>query len=230
MARSDRDLAALVLDRAAWLKGQGEGLAEALLAHGRLQRFATGEWAQAEGDDDTGLLVVIEGAIHVMCQAPGDREVMVAVGGPGLALGQTTRFGGGPRLATVLCAEPSLLLVLSDSALSRIAAERPEVWRMVAALVFMQLRSSLATAAEMLALPPRQRLASRLLVFARAFDVGGSAGRLPLSQQTLGEMAGLSRKTVNGYLTEFQRRGLVRLGYGEIELLDQAGLRRIAES
>lgn len=219
-----------VLRGAAWLQGQAPELTEPLLAHGFLVRLGAGQWAQAEGDDDTGLLVVIDGAIHVLCQAPGDREVMVSYGGPGAAIGQTMRFGGGPRLATVLCAEPSLLLKVPDSALGRIATDYPQIWRVVAALVFLQLRGALVMAAESVALPPRQRLASRLLLLTRTFDPSGASTTLRLAQQLLAEMVGLTRKTVNGYLADFQRRGLVRVGYGEIEVLDPAGLRRIAES
>ena len=230
MTRTDRDLARQILGRVAWLQDQAPELVEPLLAHGLLVRLGPGQWAQAEGDDDTGLLVVIEGAVHILCQAPGDREVMVGFGGPGAALGQTMRFGGGPRLATVLCAEPSLLLKVSDSALGRIAADHPQIWRVVAALVFLQLRGALMMAAESVALPPRQRLASRLLLLMRTFDPTGASTTLRLAQQLLAEMVGLTRKTVNGYLADFQKRGLVRLGYGEIELLDPAGLRRIAES
>jgi len=104
------------------------------------------------------------------------------------------------------------------------------VWRAVAALVFLQLRGALQMAAESVALPPRQRLASRLLLLARAIGQGEMAATLRVSQHALAEMLGLTRKTVNGYLRAFERAGLVRLGYGEIELLDPRGLRRIAES
>ncbi|MFN3521736.1 MAG: Crp/Fnr family transcriptional regulator [Phenylobacterium sp.] len=230
MSANDRDRAAEVLGRAAWLRGHDPDLVRALLAHGRLVRLEPGQWAQAEGDEDTGLLVVIEGGVQILCQAPGDREVLVGAGGVGLAIGQTMRFGGGPRLVTVLCAEPSLLLKVSDAALTRIAAERPEIWRAVAALVYLQLRGMLLVAAEAAALPPRQRLAARMLILARAFDQTGAETTLRLGQQALAEMLGLTRKTVNGYLADFQRRGLVRLGYGRIELLDLGGLRRVAES
>lgn len=230
MSSTDRQRAADVLARAAWLTGHGAELAEAILTHGRLLRLQAGEWAQAEGDDDTGLLVVVEGGVQILCQAPGDREVLVSYGGPGVALGQSMRFGGGPRLATVLCTEPSLLLKLPDAALTRIGAERPEIWRAVAALVFRQLRGALQMAAEAVALPPRQRLASRLGLLARTIGRGEETPRLRLGQHALAEMLGLTRKTVNGYLRAFERAGLVRLGYGEIELLDPPALRRIAES
>lgn len=210
-----------------WLTPHPAGLAERLLAEGVLARLAAGQWAQAEGDEETGLMVVVEGAVDLYCQAPGDREVRIGQAGAGAALGQTMRFGGGPRLVTAVCAEPSLLLRVSDAGLARIARDRPDIWRAVATLVYMQLRGALQMAAEVVALPPRQRLAARLLLLAR--------GRLPppvltLSQQALAEMIGVTRKTANGLLGDFQRQGLVRLDYGAVAILDQRGLQRIADN
>lgn len=222
---SPRERAAELLTKAVWLQGHGPEIAEALLAHGRIVNLPAGAWAQSEGDEQTGITLVVEGAVQMMCAAPGGREVLFGQAGPGVALGQTLRFGGGPRLVTLICVEESVLLVVPDHALTRIAAEQPALWQAVAALVYLQLRGALMMAAEALALPPRQRLASRLEVMART---GGPA--LRMNQQALAEMVGLSRKTVNFYLLGFQQAGLLTLGYGEIEVRDTAGLRRIAES
>ena len=220
-----RERAAELLTRSVWLQGHGAEMVEAFLTHGRIVHLPTGAWAQSEGDEQTGITLVVEGAVQMMCAAPGGREVLFGQAGPGVALGQTLRFGGGPRLVTLICVEPSVLLVVPDHALGRIAAERPEVWQAVAALVYLQLRGALMIAAEAVALPPRQRLASRLEVMART---GGPS--LRINQQALAEMMGLSRKTVNFYLLGFQRAGLLTLGYGQIEVRDTTALRRIAES
>ncbi|CAN5877229.1 Crp/Fnr family transcriptional regulator [soil metagenome] len=220
-----RERAAELLTRSVWLQGHGPELVEAFLTHGRIVHLPSGAWAQSEGDEQTGITLVVEGGVQMMCAAPGGREVLFGQAGPGVALGQTLRFGGGPRLVTLICVEPSVLLVIPDHALTRIAAARPEVWQAVAALVYLQLRGALTLAAEAVALPPRQRLAARLEVMART---GGPS--LRLNQQALAEMMGLSRKTVNGYLLGFQRAGLLTLGYGQIEVRDTGALRRIAES
>ena len=53
---------------------------------------------------------------------------------------------------------------------------------------------------------------------------------LCLSQEALAEMVGLTRKTVNSYFAEFERKGLIRRTYASTTLLDPNGLRRIAES
>ncbi|MBL9011147.1 MAG: Crp/Fnr family transcriptional regulator [Alphaproteobacteria bacterium] len=228
MSSSDLELARRTLSRAGWLAGEAPGLADALLQHGSLVRYATGQWAQAEGDPDTGLFVVVEGAVQMYCQAPGDREVLVGHAEAGAAIGQTMRFGGGPRLVTAICVAPSLLLLVPDAALERIGRSRPDIWRAVASLVYAQLRTAIRLAAELAALPPRQRLASRLRMLART---GGGRGpvTLHLSQHALAEMIGVTRKTVNLQLSAFARAGLVEIGYGRLTIRDVAGLDRVAE-
>ncbi len=223
----DRDQALRLLGVARWLEAYPPGLAEALVAEGALTRLRAGQWAQAEGDEETGLMVVIEGAVDLFCQAPGDREVRISHAGAGAALGQTMRFGGGPRLVTAVCAEPSLLLRVSDAGLERIARLRPDIWRAVATLVYFQLRNALRMAAEIAALPPRQRLASRLLMLARGRE---APVVLNVSQQGLAEMIGLTRKTVNGHLAGLQREGAVRLDYARIWIEDARRLQVVADS
>ena len=84
-------------------------------------------------------------------------------------------------------------------------------------------------AAEVISLKPRQRIAARLLA---AID-GGSLGGTPtlrVSQELLGEMLGLTRKTVNSHLSHFENLDLIRSGYGKIKILNADGLRDIANS
>lgn len=229
MTLSDRDQARRVLAQAGWLAGQTPALTEALLAQGRLVRLGAGQWAQAEGDEETGLLVVVEGAVQLYCQAPGDREVLVGHVEAGAALGQTMRFGGGPRIVTAISVAPSLLLLVADSALERIGHGQPDIWRAVASLVYAQLRLTVRAGAETVSLPPRQRLASRLRLLTRATERQGPVV-LHLSQQALAELIGVTRKTVNICLAEFVRQGLVELGYGRITVTDPRGLDRVAAS
>jgi CRP-like cAMP-binding protein len=194
-----------------------------------LVSFEAGQWTHAEGDEETGILVVIRGLVYVLCKAPGGREVLIGPTAPGGAIGQTKRFGGGPRLVTVQCVDDSLILLASDRVLTQIAMERPQIWQAVAALLYLRLRDLIQLAAEAIALPPRQRLAARMTRLAQEKEQGGNSV-LSLSQEALAEMVGLTRKTVNGYLAEFEREGLIRRAYGSAILNDPQALRRIAES
>lgn len=224
MASPEPDIAAR-LRSFTWPGEEWGDLVEPLLAHGRIVDLEAGQWAHAEGDEDTGVFIVLDGRMQLFCKAPGDRELMLSQIGPGAALGQTGRFGGGPRLLTVICQERSRLLVASDRALARIAADNPRIWEAVSGLLYLSLRGLLQTLAETMALPPRERLAARLHALARGLS---EPRRLRVTQQALGEFVGLTRKTVNGYLGEFERLGLIKREYGEVIVLDLAGLGRVA--
>jgi CRP/FNR family cyclic AMP-dependent transcriptional regulator len=227
MEKSDLARAREILRRQKWL--HDVDLVEPLLTHGRLVNFQPGTWTYAEGDEDTGLLIIIRGLVHILCMAPGERQVLLGQVGAGGAMGQTSRFGGGPRLVTVQCVENSLILLVSDRVLAQIATTRPQIWEAVAALLYQRSRDLLQLLAETIALPPRQRVAARMVRLAREEHEGGKP-MLSLSQEALAEMVGLTRKTVNGYFADFEREGLIRRTYASTILLDPNGLRRIAES
>jgi CRP-like cAMP-binding protein len=59
-------------------------------------------------------------------------------------------------------------------------------------------------------------------------QVNGSACRLLIGQRDIGEAVGLSRVQVNRVLQRFCKAGLIGLGRGRIEILDEAGLAKVA--
>lgn len=218
---TDREIALGALRASRWLSAYPEGLAELLLAEGVLRRHEAGAWLQAEGDEQAGIMFLVEGAAEIFGRAANQRDVCIAHLKGGSVWGQTPNFGGGPRLATVICAEPSLVLHLSDQSLRRVAHTRPEVWQAVTGLLYLQLALAMQWAVDLLALGPRERIATRLLTMMRA---GTPAEVFHISQQALAEMVGLTRKTVNLHLAAMQKAGAVRLEYGKIRILDAAKL------
>lgn len=224
----DRSLARQVLDDAFWLNGFPPDLSDQLVAEGRLIRLNGGEWAQAEGDDRGGLFIVVKGSLHTYCAATGDRVVMIGVVGPGAVLGHATPYSGGPRLVTAVCVEPSVLLEISVAALDRISVQFPEIWRAIASFAYAHTRGALRMAAEVISLRPRQRIAARLLAMGES-EPARRTGVLHINQELLGEMIGLTRKTVSQHLSAFERAGLVQIGYGKITICDAAGLQVKAE-
>jgi CRP-like cAMP-binding protein len=224
-----RDSALKVLRKAEWLRGEPAALAEALVGQGRLLHLNTGAWAQTEGDEHRGLVVVISGVVHVSCQAAGSRNVLIGHCEAGAVLGHATRFSGGPRLVTAVCAGPCTLLAVSERGLEQVAALWPTLWRALATSAYAYTRRTVRALAELIALPPRQRLAARLLLMAGAS--GGSAEPVVrLSQQAIGEMIGVTRKSVNAYLADFERGQLLEARYRRIVLRDLEGLQRVADS
>lgn len=192
-----------------------------LIARGRPVRLAAGEWLYGEGDEDTGLVAVLDGALHLYSQAPGGREVLFGTMPAGAVMGQSVGLGGGPRLVTVIAAADSVLLLFSDRALRETAAAHPTLWRSISTLAYGQLRAALQGWSEAVGLRPRERMIARLLA------LSAEARVLPLSQSVLAEMVGVTRKAVNGWLGELEAGGFVALGYGRIEVRDRLGLERM---
>ncbi len=81
---------------------------------------------------------------------------------------------------------------------------------------------------EMSLLPAAPRLARRLLLIAENYGEGEPRRVLQLAQEQLALMLAVSRQTTNQILNELQAQGIVRLSYGEIEILDLQRLRRAA--
>lgn len=204
-----------------WFAALEPALRADLTARGRLKRCAAGEWLHGEGDEETGLIAVLDGALHLYSQAPGGREVLLGQLPAGTVMGQSAVLGGGPRLVTAIAATDAELFLLSDRALREAAARHPMLWRGLSQLVYGQLRAAVLGWAEMIGLGPRERMISRLL----QMSDGGRPVALP--QAALAEMVGVTRKAVNGWLRDLEMRGLVRLGYGRIEVGDRAALERM---
>jgi CRP/FNR family cyclic AMP-dependent transcriptional regulator len=203
-----------------WFASLDDAMRTDLIARGRLVRRAAGEWLWGEGDEDTGLVAVVEGGMHLYSQAPGGREVLFGMLPSGTVMGQSAVLGGGPRLVTAIAAADSQLFLLSDRALRETAALHPMLWRSLSVLVYGQLAAAVQGWVEAIGLAPRQRMIARLLAMS-------AAGPLPLSQATLAEMVGVSRKAVNGWLGDLEARGLVVRGYGRIVVRDPVGLERM---
>ncbi len=218
-------MTASALDQVAaipWFARQPADRRDALLRAGRLSRRGAGEWMHGEGDEETGVLAVVDGALKVYGQAPGGREALIGLLPAGTVIGQSAAFGGGPRIVTAITASPSLIFTLSDSALRRVAAVHPGLWEALSALVYGQLRLNAQTVAEFVALRPRERLISRLLQMSAQ-----TGGEIPVSQADLAEMIGVTRKAVNGWLGELEAARLVERGYGVIKVLEAGRLERM---
>lgn len=205
-----------------WFARQPADRRQALLRAGRLSRRNAGEWMHGEGDEETGVLAVADGALRIYGQAPGGREALIGLLPAGAVIGQSAAFGGGPRIVTAIAASPSILFTLSDRALRQVAAEHDGLWEALSALVYGQLRANAQAVAEFVALKPRERLISRLIQMAAQ-----AGGEIAVSQADLAEMIGVTRKAVNGWLGELEARGLVRVGYGRVEVLDVRALERL---
>lgn len=205
-----------------WLAQLPPALAAAVLSAGRTIALSPGQWVYGEGDDDTGLVIVLAGTLRLEAAVGDTRTVLVGLAPAGVAFGQSRRRGGGPRIVTARAAGAARVLAVGDHALERLGTAFPEIWRVVSEVVYAQLDASVHTVALLLALPPRARIAARLLTLAQD-------GAVRVIQSDLADLCGLSRKTASGHLSALAAAGAIDLGYGVIAVRDAALLASFAD-
>lgn len=122
---------------------------------------------------------------------------------------------------TARAMEESDCLFLSAAAFERLLAERPAIARRWLSSVAARLAASQARLLGLLGGSLAEQAARLLLDEA-------TDGLVPLPQRTLAAMLGVQRPSLNKLLRDFERRGLIELGYRSVRILDPNGLERLA--
>lgn len=202
-----------------------------LLAHARLRQLAAGQYLFKRGDPPCGLYAVLDGALRVSAVNEQGKEAILSLVESPFWFGEICVFDGQPRTHDACAVGPCTLLQVPQQVLLNILDETPRYWRDLALLMSQKLRLSFIGLEQLSLMPASVRLAHRLLMIVEGYgDIEHSKRVLQLPQEDLAAMLSLSRQTTNALLKDLQAQGIVRLGYGEIEILDVQGLRAAAHS
>jgi CRP-like cAMP-binding protein len=209
-----------------WFAGLDAPLQTALLQAARERPLVDGERLFSRGDPPEGLFAVVDGALRVTAVTPAGREVVLTRAEPPAWLGEIAVFDRQPRTHDCIADGQALVLHVPLAALDALLSTTPRWWRDLGVLVAGKLRLAFHVLEDAAAFPVVVRLARRLVHLS-----GGLGERLDhsrrlvtVSQDQLASMIGVSRQTVNAALKDLESRGLVRLSYGQIELVDDAAL------
>ena len=211
-----------------WFVGLPEPLQEALLAAGLVRDLGADERLFSRGDEPTGLFALVDGAIRVSGTSESGREALLTLLEPPAWFGEISVFDGQPRTHDAVSDGPSRVVQVPQAPLLQLLDEHPHWWRDLGLLAAGKLRLAFIAMEDMVLLPIAQRLARRLSLMAEGYGERSSGRRaVEVSQDQLAMMVSTSRQTANQVLKEWEQKGLIRLAYGSIEILDLDGLRRL---
>lgn len=211
-----------------WFSALDADLQHALLEAAQVQQLSAGQVLFRRGDKALGLYAVVEGCVRVGAVTAAGKEALLARVEAPQWFGEIALFDGLPRTHDVFADSPSTLLLVSQARLHALLAEQPHYWRDFALLMSHKLRQSFAYLEDLSLLPAASRLARRLLAIANNYGEGAPRQRLQLPQEQLALLLALSRQTTNQILKELESQGILRLNYGEIEILDFTRLQQAA--
>jgi CRP/FNR family transcriptional regulator, cyclic AMP receptor protein len=190
-----------------------------LLAIARRRTFDRGEVVFHRGDPANALHLIVQGRFAIAITTPLGETAMLGIRGPGDAFGDLALVSGASaeRSATVSALEPGETRSVARDDFAQLRREHPSVDAVLVAILAESVRRLSEHVIEAYYLSAESRVLRRLVELAGLY---GDA--VPLSQETLAELAGTSRATVNRVLREQAERGVLELGRAKIVVLDPA--------
>lgn len=212
-----------------WFKHLPLSLQDSLLRSARLRALAPGQVLFQRGDAPCGLYAVLSGSMRVGAVSSEGKEALLTLVEAPQWFGEISLFDGQPRTHDAQAEGEVRLLWIPQAALLSLLALQPGYWRDFALLMSQKLRLVFVALEQQSLLAAAPRVAHRLLQIAAGYgEMNDSRRVLQLSQEQLALMLSLSRQTTNQILKSLQQDGALRLGYGEIEILDPARLQALA--
>jgi CRP/FNR family transcriptional regulator, cyclic AMP receptor protein len=186
--------------------------------------FRTDELLVRQGDHGLDVLVVLAGLAKVTRTDPQGHRAILALRGPGDAIGDLGALDQGPRSATVTALQPMAVRRLRPDDFQTFLT-RPHAALAFARYAVMRLRESDDLRADIAAVPARVRLAR--LLHGLVTDDPAHTG-IALRQQDLAELVGASRNTITTELSRLRAEGVVQTKWKYLRVLDVTTLARIA--
>jgi CRP-like cAMP-binding protein len=191
-------------------------------------RYEQGEVVFSEGDAGESLYVVVEGLLKAFSRSLQGQEWMLAIIGPGESLGELALVDGWPRSASVTALTDATLLELPRDAVMTVASDSPGVSASMVTELASVVRRLTGSAADLVFLDVRRRVAKTLLLQHRSTEGGRLHRRL--TQAELASAVGASRQSVNEALQYLRRRGWITSDGSESRICDVEAIRAFVSS
>lgn len=211
-----------------WLTFTPVDFRQAVLERLTMRKLSAGEAVYRTDDTEGGLWGIVEGGVLIEMPGPQLTPGLAYVAAPGFWFGETPLIFKSARKFDAYAAQPSIFATVSLADCRTILEEDPRRWQWIALLANMNSRVILGLMADVLLPEPQQRVIAALLRIsglATNLPLLSSPGPLHVTQHLLGRICNLSRTAVSGILRDLERKGLIRIGYRSLEVLDSDGLK-----
>jgi len=209
----------------ALLKGLSDGDVQKVLAAARRRSFGRREPVWHEGDRVETIHLITSGRIGVRASTSMGDVVTITTLGPGDVAGLIASLSTERYSSTSAAAlEPSTTWAIHAEDLTDIRRRHPNIDEAVIRFIADSTIALAGRLADALYVPAEIRVIRRLVALCEAYDHGGQEITIPLTQEDVAELAGVTRPTVNRALKREEAGGSVRLARGGIVVVDRQRL------
>lgn len=200
------------LGRTALFAGVDEAALQTLAERVVHRRYRKGNVIFVQGEQGERCFAIVSGAVKISAYHSDGREAVIAVLGPGDVFGELALFDQAPRSADASAIEDAELLSFDARAVTEAIASHPEIAMTLLRVLGRRLRHTNEALQDIAFFDVPGRVARRIADLAEAHGEptdGGVLIDIPLSQESLAQMVGATRESVNKALAALKRRGLV---------------------
>ena len=207
-------------------RGLDPAVVQGLADGGRRRAFSPGEIVFREGDPGDSLLVVLRGHFACRLTTREGQDCMFRVYGPGDQFGRVALAPlDAVRSMSIVSLDESETLELSRVQMDQLRASHPVVNDTLLALAGLEMRRLAELLVEAMFVDADRRVRRRLLELGAHYrDPETGLTVIPLTQQQIAQLAGVSRLTVSRVLALEQERGTVMKRRRTVALLDVEAL------
>jgi CRP-like cAMP-binding protein len=182
--------------------------------------------AGAAGDD---VVVVLSGRVRLVAYGAEQREVVLAIRGPGELLGDMAALGARRRTASAVALDDVEAGFLRGEQFRDFLRDRPDAALVMIRMLVARLADASQDLVDLATQDSVGRIAKRLLELSAEHGVpvdGGTRIELSLTQDELARWTGATRETVSRALRLMRQLGWVSTDHRTITVLDAAALRQ----
>jgi CRP/FNR family transcriptional regulator, cyclic AMP receptor protein len=207
------------------LRGLTPAEVELVLSSGRPRRFARREVVWHEGDRADTAHFIRTGRIGIQAMTALGEVATVAVLGSGEVAGLIALHGTDPYHTTgAVALESTVTVAIRLDDLTAMRRRLPPVGDALVRFLADRVLDLTTQLVDALYVPADARVLRRLAALAKLYDRGDDEIVIPLTQEDLAGLAGVTRPTVNRVLKKEEGRGMLRLSRGSITIVDPARL------
>jgi CRP-like cAMP-binding protein len=198
----------------------------------RLQRFARAETIFHEGDPADTFLAILEGRVKVFKSAPGGKEIILEIFGPGDPLGATAVYESRDLPASAVALEDTECLAIGRADFFALLERYPAIVRALLSGLTMRLIELTRRLAELTGGRVEARFARLFLKLAAQIgkpDRGGTFVAMPLTRRELADLTGTTVESAIRTMSQWQKEGVVQTEKDGFLVLNSRVLESAAE-
>ncbi|MEO1240379.1 MAG: Crp/Fnr family transcriptional regulator [Pseudomonadota bacterium] len=184
-------------------------------------RYQDGAVLHAHGDDKPGLSIVRSGAVRFGLVDADGTYIATSLLGAGHCFGEATLFAGRARTHDAVAVGETIIEQIDKARFDRLLDQEPDLARALLKATTRRLYSALDFMDDLRRLPLPVRTAKLVALMANSAEQDGSVA---CNQADLAFTLGVSRVSVGKALGDLQKEGILKLGYGKIDIPSRARL------